>query len=297
MAITLGNRIRVSTSSTGTGSITLGSSETGYQTFSAGGISDGDEVRFVITEGSAFEISKGTYTHSGTVLSRTLLESTTGALLNLQGNAKVFVTAAAEDLMLTSGGTFTDDVTFGSGPYYAKWDDSAYAFIIDKNAKLAIGDGGSSVYDQNFMIYANSVNNTYINNQVGLLNISNQGDGDIQIEAKGQFGSSKNYFVADVSTYEAQLFYNGSEKIKTASGGVTITGTATATAFSGDGSGLTSVTAATGGGSDNVFYENGQTVTTDYTITNGKNAMSAGPIAINSGVTVTVGSGETWTVV
>ena len=53
----------------------------------------------------------------------------------------------------------------------------------------------------------------------------------------------------------------------------------------------------TGGGSDEVFYENGQTVTTNYTITNGKNAMSAGPITINSGVTVTVGAGETWTVV
>ena len=65
-----------------------------------------------------------------------------------------------------------------------------------------------------------------------------------------------------------------------------------------DGSALTGIAAgATGGGSDQVFYENGQTVTTNYTITNGKNAMSAGPITINSGVTVTVGSGETYTVV
>ena len=54
---------------------------------------------------------------------------------------------------------------------------------------------------------------------------------------------------------------------------------------------------ATGGGSDDVFYENSQNVTTDYTITDGKNAMSAGPITIDSGVTVEVGSGEFWTVV
>jgi len=54
---------------------------------------------------------------------------------------------------------------------------------------------------------------------------------------------------------------------------------------------------ATGGGSDEVFYENDQTVTANYTITNGKNAMAAGPITINSGVTVTVGSGETLTIV
>lgn len=65
-----------------------------------------------------------------------------------------------------------------------------------------------------------------------------------------------------------------------------------------DGSSLTGISAgATGGGSDQIFYENGQNVTADYTITNGKNAMSAGPITINSGVTVTVGSGETYTVV
>ena len=65
-----------------------------------------------------------------------------------------------------------------------------------------------------------------------------------------------------------------------------------------DGSNLTGISAgATGGGSDEIFYENGQNVTTDYTITNGKNAMSAGPITIDSGVTVTVGSGETLTIV
>ena len=54
---------------------------------------------------------------------------------------------------------------------------------------------------------------------------------------------------------------------------------------------------ATGGSSDDIFYENGQTVTTNYTLSTGKNAMSAGPISINSGVTVTVPSGASWTVV
>ena len=54
---------------------------------------------------------------------------------------------------------------------------------------------------------------------------------------------------------------------------------------------------ASGGGSDAVFYENGQTVTTSYTITSNSNAMSAGPITINSGVTVTVPSGSSWVIV
>ena len=55
--------------------------------------------------------------------------------------------------------------------------------------------------------------------------------------------------------------------------------------------------AAKGGGTDAIFYENGQNVTSDYTISNGQNAGSFGPITIDSGVTVTVGTGETWTVV
>jgi hypothetical protein len=54
---------------------------------------------------------------------------------------------------------------------------------------------------------------------------------------------------------------------------------------------------ATGGGTDRVFYENDQQVTTDYAITLGKNAMTAGPITVQDGVTVTVLEGSTWTVV
>jgi hypothetical protein len=54
---------------------------------------------------------------------------------------------------------------------------------------------------------------------------------------------------------------------------------------------------ATGGGSDDVFMENGQTVTSNYTITTSKNALSAGPITVNSGVSVTIPSGSVWTIV
>ena len=54
---------------------------------------------------------------------------------------------------------------------------------------------------------------------------------------------------------------------------------------------------ATGGSSDDIFYENGQTVTANYTITANKNAMSAGPITINSGVSVVIPSGASWVIV
>jgi hypothetical protein len=54
---------------------------------------------------------------------------------------------------------------------------------------------------------------------------------------------------------------------------------------------------ATGGGSDQIFWENDVAITTDYTITTNKNAMTAGPVTVANGVTVTVPSGSTWTVV
>ena len=60
------------------------------------------------------------------------------------------------------------------------------------------------------------------------------------------------------------------------------------------GANLTNISATVAGGA---VYENAQSITSNYTVTNGKNAMSAGPIEIASGVTVTVGSGETYTIV
>jgi len=54
---------------------------------------------------------------------------------------------------------------------------------------------------------------------------------------------------------------------------------------------------ATGGGADDIFYENSQVVSTDYTITTGKNAITAGPVTINDLVTVTIPDGSNWVIV
>ena len=54
---------------------------------------------------------------------------------------------------------------------------------------------------------------------------------------------------------------------------------------------------ATGGGADEIFVQNGQVVTTNYTIPADKNAMSTGPITINAGVTVTVSTGARYVVI
>jgi len=94
--VTLVNRAKMSTSTTGTGTITLGSAESGYQSFTSAGVVNSDVVRYTIEDGDAWEIGSGTYS-SGT-LTRVLDESSTGSLLNLSGDAVVYVTAAGEDI-------------------------------------------------------------------------------------------------------------------------------------------------------------------------------------------------------
>jgi len=120
--VKLVNRAKMTTATTGTGNITLGSAVDGYQTFSAAGVADGDSVRYVIEDGNNWELGTGTYTASGTTLTRTVLESSNaGSTINLSGNAVVFLTAAANDIPVSgtdfvakSGGTFTGDVSFGA---------------------------------------------------------------------------------------------------------------------------------------------------------------------------------------
>ena len=98
----LANRIKVNTSTTGTGTLTLGSPVDGFYDFAEGGITDGDKVRYVIENGDNFEIGVGVYTASGTTLTRGATESLSGGtpglgVITLSGDSVVFVTAANVD--------------------------------------------------------------------------------------------------------------------------------------------------------------------------------------------------------
>ena len=193
--VKLVNRAKMTTPTTGTGTITLGSASSGYQTFAAAGIVAGDVVRYVIEDSGNWEIGVGTYLtplRSPPSLTRTPSESSSGgAAITLSGNATVFVSTAAADLQ--------ELVAFSE------------TFVLP----AADGTSGQAL----------------TTNGAGALGFSTIKPG------------------------------------------------------------------ATGGGSNAVFVENDQTVTTSYTITTGKNAMSAGPITIAAGITVTVPAGSVWTVV
>ena len=97
-----------------------------------------------------------------------------------------------------------------------------------------------------------------------------------------------------------ELKSNTQTKLLINPAGAVVTGVLTATSFSGDGSSLSNLPAGApvGGASTNtVFFENDTAVAVNYQVTSGKNAMSAGPIAINAGIAVTVPSGSSWTIV
>lgn len=124
------NRVWMSTATTGTGTITLGTAQTGYITFAQGGIANASSVTYTIIDGNNFEVGRGTYTSSGTTLSRdtvlvSLISGTSGTTkLTLSGTATVFITTVAEDTQALSGMFYENDITLTSN----------YTITTSKNA-------------------------------------------------------------------------------------------------------------------------------------------------------------------
>ena len=103
--VTLVNRAKVATSTTGTGAVSLGAAESGYQTFADAGLTGNEDVRYVIEDGADWEIGTGGINGAVTQMSRTLIESSTGSKLNLSGSAVVYVSATDADFREESVGT------------------------------------------------------------------------------------------------------------------------------------------------------------------------------------------------
>ena len=170
----------------------------------------------------------------------------------------------------------------------ALFDSSDDALEFNDNVKLKFGNDGDleigHIGDQNI--------------------IEDKGNGALISKTNGSAISLQRNtgatMLSAVPEQDVRLFFNGNQKLNTTNDGVVVTGILTATSFVGDGSNLTNLppSAPVGGSASNkVFFENDKVVSVNYQITSTKNAMTAGPVTINSGIGVTVPSGCAWTIV
>lgn len=90
---------KMTTTTTGTGTISLAAAVSGFLTFDLAGVQDGDIVRYGIRDGAHSEIGWGVYTTSGATLTRNPIKSTNSdAAINLSGSAQVFICASSLDV-------------------------------------------------------------------------------------------------------------------------------------------------------------------------------------------------------
>lgn len=128
MALVIKDRVKETSTTTGTGTLTLAGAVTGFQSFSVIGNSNTTFYTIALQGGSEWEVGIGTYTSSGTTLSRdtVLSSSNSGSLVNFSaGTKEVFVTYPSERAITGGGGgigalvvnatTATESYTIASG--------------------------------------------------------------------------------------------------------------------------------------------------------------------------------------
>ena len=183
-------------------------------------------------------------------------------------------------------------------------------FVVKNDGKVGIGTNNPS-YELEVQA-AEPISRVYATNAglSSMIQISNPSNammiGKDREGSSGWFGSSGEYIIAGNGDYPMNFWVNSGKRMTIASDGnvgigtsspstkLDVSGTVTATAFAGDGSGLTGI--ASGNITSEGLWENSQSITSNYTIATGNNAMSTGPITVDSGVTVTVPSGSRWVV-
>ena len=210
---------------------------------------------------------------NGTSAVSLVAPSTNGNILTSNGTTWVSSSPSATGVTsFNAGSTGLTPSTATTGP-------------ITLGGTLVVSNGGTGATTLTGLVYGNGtsamtaataaqvvgvISTTAVTNATNATTATNLAGGAANRVAY-QSGSGATTFVAAPSVTNTVLTYNGTSFAWAAAG-------------------------ATGGSSDQVFYENSLIVTTNYTITSGKSAMSTGPITVNSGITVTIPSGSKWVI-
>ena len=270
MAFVLADRVRETTTSTGTGAITLGGAYTGFQTFSAA-IGNANSTYYTIANvvSGEWEVGIGTYTSAGNTFSRTtvLSSSNSGSLVNFTSGTKdVFVTQPAERAVyVDSAGTTVNVNVLAATGDSSFTSTGALQISAGTTAQRPTGAVGKIRWNSTLSQYEgyDGTNWTLLGGAV----ISNDTS-----------TTSVRYPVfSSVTTGNASTLYTGNANLlyKPSTGDLTSTAMVS-------GNGITI---------------NATTVSASYTIQSGNNGFSVGPMTIASGVTVTVTSGQQWVVI
>ena len=213
---------------------------------------------------------------------------------NAVSGAKIAMTSDAQGDVLFYGGTDYERLAPGTSGKFLKtqgtsadpiWDDVPAGVTINTNADNRIISGSGTANTLN-----GEANLTYDGTSVVIKNAGTASDIKVYCES-----SNAHYTSIKSAAHSA---YTGGSWTFTLPG----TDGAADEFLKTNGAGLSSwasvpAGAPTGGGTDKVFFENEQTVDTDYTLTTSNNAVSAGPVTVSSGITVTVPAGAAWVIV
>ena len=262
MALVISDRVKETTTTSGTGTYTLGGAVTGFETFTAN-LSDGDTTYYACTDNTDFEIGLGTFTTSGTTLARTtiLASSNSGSAVNwAAGTRTIFCTLPAakavfldasnvtniSNLKLASGATVTailDEDTLSSDSatslatqqsIKAYVDGKDYGlFNVSEDTTPQLGgdldtNGNNIEFADNAVAIFGTGSDLQIYHDSSNSYISERGTGDLYVGANGNIEFFKHLSSDRMAKFitdgAVELYHANSKKIETTSSGVNVTG-------------------------------------------------------------------------